>query len=104
MTKETLVSLVVERVFGWHAAPDRFLTGNRSWVPRWKFNPLDQPADAFRVLDAAVPSRYAICFRGGRFHVEVEIKGTVGKASDRSRQRAIVVALARSLKLEGAGS
>jgi hypothetical protein len=104
MTAEKLVPLLAERVFGWRTAPDRFLTGSRSWIPHWKFNPLRQISDAFQLLDASEPSQYAICLNDGQFHVDIEIRGNVGTANDRSRQQAIIVALARSLKLEGANS
>ena len=100
MTEEQLTATLAKRVMGWEVAPDRFLTGNRSWIPRWKFNPLERLEDAFRLLDYAKPTRYAISLAGGAFEVEVESDGKVARAVDNSKPRAITLALARSLGLE----
>jgi hypothetical protein len=101
LADSALVDQLAQQVLHWRVGPDRYLTQNRSWLPRWKFDPLNRLDQAFRLLDAAAPSRYGISFSNGRFHVEVEVKGIIGRASDTSRTRAIVTALGRSLKLKG---
>ncbi|OFV98395.1 MAG: hypothetical protein A3H28_02560 [Acidobacteria bacterium RIFCSPLOWO2_02_FULL_61_28] len=100
MTDNLLIDRLAQEVLHWCVAPDRFLTGNRSWIPKWKFNPLERLEDAFRLLDHSQPMRYAISQIGGAFQVEVERSGKVGKASGDSKPRAITLALARSLGLE----
>lgn len=83
---------------GWSAAPDRFLMGNRKWIPRWRFAPLTNLADAFRLLDAAKPVEYAISGRAtGEFRVRVRLAGGTGEARDTSKPRAIAYAVARAI-------
>jgi hypothetical protein len=53
MTAQVLTGLLGERVMGWIAAPDRFMLGGRTWIPRWKFPPYENLADAFQLLDTA---------------------------------------------------
>lgn len=100
MTDAALVRLLVQRVLHWNLASDRYLLPNRSWIPLWKFRPLERVTDACRLLDAARPSRYVIQFDRGRFQVEVVIQGRAGRASGVSMPRAIASALAGSLRLE----
>ena len=100
MTDAAVVDRLAHQVLHWVVAPDRFLTGNRSWIPKWKFNPLERLEDAFRLLDESAPNRYAISLGGGRFEVEVEINSNIGKASGEIKPRTITLALARSLGLE----
>ena len=97
----TLIERLAHEVLHWRTAPGRFLTGNRSWRVRWKFNPLAKIEDAFKLIDAAEPTSYTISLKGDCFFVEVQVKGKIGKASGASRPRTIVMALARSLNLGG---
>lgn len=100
MNPERLTAMLAKSVMGWKVAPDRFLTSNRSWIPRWKFNPLERVQDAFMLLDSSGSNRYTILKAGGCFEVKVECNGRDGRATDRSSARAITLALARSLGLE----
>ena len=100
MNPERLTAMLATSVMGWKVAPDRFLTAQRSWIPRWKFNPLERIEDAFMLLDYSKPVRYVISQTGGAFQVEVECGGRVGRAVGNSKPRAITLALARSLGLE----
>lgn len=100
MNAECLTAALAKRVLGWQAGPDRFLTAKRSWIPRWRFNPLQRIEDAFMLLDHSGSSRYAILKDRDAFSVEVECNGRVGRATDDSKPRAITLALARSLGLE----
>ena len=46
---------------GWTVGPDRFMMGNRGWMPRWRFQPAEKLEDAFRLLEEAAPQEYSIC-------------------------------------------
>ena len=59
-TPDRLTELLAERLLGWRVTPDRFLTGNRGWRPRWRFQPLEHFADAAMVLEAAAPDEHEI--------------------------------------------
>jgi hypothetical protein len=100
VTDNLLIDRLAQQVLHWRVGPDRFLTGNRSWIPRWKFNPLERLEDAFRLLDHSKSARYVISQTGGKFQAEVEHDGKIGRAADDSKPRAITLALARSLGLE----
>lgn len=101
MRAEALTAHLAERVMGWNVAPDRFLTGNRSWIPRWRFQPLERLEDAFRLLEKAQPEHYSMGLDGsGRFSVEVRLGGKLGLARDEVKPRAITLAIARALGLE----
>jgi hypothetical protein len=101
MTVEALTAKLAERVMGWNVAPDRFLVGNRSWIPRWRFQPMERLEDAFRLLEKAQPEHYSMGLDGGgRFAVEVRIGGKLGVARDELKPRAITLAIARALGLE----
>jgi hypothetical protein len=86
---------------GWSVAPDRYLIGNRSWIPRWRFQPLERLEDAFRLLEKAQPECYSMgAGADGAFSVQVRICGCGGEARHESKPRAITLAIARALGLE----
>lgn len=95
-----LIDQLAQRILHWSVGPDRFLAGNRSWIPRWRFNPLEKLEDAFMLLDHSGSSRYSILNVGGAFDVEVEYAGRIGRATGSSGARTVTTALARSLGLE----
>ena len=97
MNPERLTAMLAKSVMGWKVAPDRFLTAKRSWIPRWRFNPLERIEDAFMLLDRSGSHRYTISRAGEVFEVEVECGGRVGKATNDSKPRAITLAVARAL-------
>jgi len=101
MTAEALIPQLAERVMGWNVAPDRFLIGNRSWIPRWRFQPLERLEDAFRLLEKAQPEHYSMGLDGsGCFCAQIRIGGKLGVARGESKPRAITLAIARALGLE----
>lgn len=98
MTDETLTSLLAERVLGWGTGPDRFQTGKRGWIPRWRFQPVMRLADAVRLLEAAAPEEQIISSSApNAFWVRVCIRGVNGEARETSRARAITYAVARAV-------
>ena len=100
MTDNLLIDRLAQQVLHWRVGPDRFITGNRSWLPKWRFNPLQRLEDAFMLLDHSKSARYVISQTGAAFQVAVEHDGEIGRASDDCKPRAITLALARSLGLE----
>jgi hypothetical protein len=98
---ERLTAELARRVMGWAVAPDRFLTGQRGWMPRWRFQPTNKLEDAFRVLEAANPEFYRMGSKQrGTFVAEVCINGKVGKSEGDSKPLGITLAVARALGLE----
>src|SRR5688572_5537995 len=101
MTIHELSTVLATRVMGWSVAPDRFLTGNRGWMPRWRFQPGEKLEDAIRLLEAASPQEYHICGDDkGNIHVRVRIGGTPGEARGASIALAITYAIARAFGVE----
>ncbi len=101
MTSDHLTALLAACVMGWGVGPDRFLIGNRGWMPRWRFQPTEKLADALRLLEKAAPKEYNM--RGdskGNVLVHVRIGEATGEASGASKPRAITCAIARALGIE----
>src|SRR5271157_3769220 len=105
MTSENLAALLAKRVMGWGVGPDRFLTANRGWMPRWRFQPSEKLADALRLLEKAAPEEYTM--RGdsdGNVRVHVQIGDATGEACCASQPYAIACAIARALGIEVEGA
>src|SRR5450432_1365048 len=101
MTSDQLTALLAERVMGWTVGPDRFMTGNRSWISRWRFQPVEKLADALRLLEVAAPQEYSL--RGdseGNSLVHVRIGNATGEACSASKPCAITWAIARAVGIE----
>jgi hypothetical protein len=100
MTSEQLTAILAERVMGWGIAPDRFLLGGRRWVPSWRFQPLTNLDDAFRLLDRAA-TEYTLTGAGaGTFTVQVRVADRSGSASGKSKAKTITLAIASALGLD----
>ena len=98
MTADQLTAVLAERVMHWRVGPDRFLTGRRRWIPRWRFNPTEKLVDAFDLLEAADPEEYSMgANRTGAFWVRVRLRGGKGEARNTSKARAIAHAVARAI-------
>ena len=86
---------------GWGVGPDRFLPGDRRWIPRWRFQPAVRLADAFRLLERLAPEEYTMgAAPNGGFWVKVSIAGVIGEASESSKARALTFAIARALGID----
>ncbi len=99
MNDERLTEKLAAQVLGWKATPDRFIKSGRSWIPRWRFRPLTELADAFRLLDQAA-AHYTLTGTCSTFAAEVQIESRRGKAVGEQKARTITVAVARALGLE----
>jgi hypothetical protein len=102
MTRESLTAMLVERLFGWKARPDRFMTGDgRDWVKRDAFQPTKSLDAAFRLLKAIKPVDYKLGgSASGRCWAKVKLSGTSGEASATSLPIAICLAIAKTLGIE----
>ena len=99
MNDDRLTEKLAQQVLGWTATPDRFIKSGRSWIPRWRFRPFAELADAFRLLDHAA-DHYTLTRNGSTFAAEVQIESCRGKAVGEHRPRTITLAVARALQLE----
>ena len=101
MTSEKFTAVLAKRVMGWGVGPERFLIGNRGWMPRWRFQPTESLVDAFRLLEEAAPQEYSMCGDSkGNFRVQVRIGDATGEADGTSKPSVITLAVARALRLE----
>jgi hypothetical protein len=101
MTAEVLTALLAERVMHWRVGSERFLMGDRCWLPRWRFKPAECLKDAFRLLEQAAPEEYSMgAAENGNFWVKVRVAGTIGEALEPSKPRAIAYAVARAFGID----
>jgi hypothetical protein len=96
---DRLTDQLALRVMGWKVAPDRFVNSGRSWIPRWRFRPLEELADAFQLLDCAA-DHYVLKRDGRSFTAEIRTGSRRGTASGELKARTITLAVARALGLE----
>jgi hypothetical protein len=99
MNDDRLTEKLAVQILGWKATPDRFIKSGRSWIPRWRFRPLAELADVFRLLDHAA-AHYTLIGNGSTFTAEVEIESCRGTAVGEHKARTITLAVARALRLE----
>jgi hypothetical protein len=97
MSDDILTEFLVIRGMGWRICPDRYVKTGREWLPRWRFQPLTDDADALQLLDRNAETYKLEKGADDRFRASVRIEGRLGKASDLLRSRAIAVAVARAL-------
>jgi hypothetical protein len=97
MTNERLTALLAEKVMKWKVCPDRFIKPSRSWIPKWRFEPLARLEDAFLLLDKA-GGTYSLSFdAAGTFTAEIRIGQHIGKSSGEPKARAITLAISQAL-------
>lgn len=99
MTRENLTSLLAERLMHWSVSPNRFLLGNRQWIPRWRFQPLSSLEDAFQLLDKSA-SAFTLSSATGMFTAEVRVGQQVGTATGKNKAATITLAIARANGLD----
>jgi len=85
----------------WTVSPDRFLTGNRSWIPRNRFRPTERVQDAFRLLAAIPTGEYSMGGAKGKpSWAKVRIGTSSAESSAPSLPLAICLAVAKALGIE----
>jgi hypothetical protein len=100
MSDDRLKEELAHRLLGWKVGPDRFIKSGRTWIPKWRFNPVTRLEDAFLLLDRAGGS-YLLSFGPDAvFTVEVRIEAGVGKGSGEPKARAITFAIARAFGID----
>jgi hypothetical protein len=99
MNDDRLTEQLALRIMGWKIAPGRFIKSGRSWIPRWRFRPLEELADAFQLLDCAT-EHYIIKRDGPSFTAEIRTAAGRGAASGELKARTITLAVARAVGLE----
>jgi Phage ABA sandwich domain len=100
-TQDQLTASLAAHVLQWRVTPDRFLTGRRGWLPRWKFQPTQKISDAIRLLEAAEAQTYSVAAKpNGDFCVTVTVTGVTAKANARTKALAICLAIAAALGIE----
>jgi hypothetical protein len=100
-TPDQLTACLAVRVLHWRVTPDRFLTGERGWLPRWKFQPVQKLADAIRLLEAASPEEYFVTAdANGDFCARVRIRGATAQARAHTKALAICLAVAAVLGID----
>jgi hypothetical protein len=105
MTNDNLTSLLARKVMGWSVGPDRYLTGHRGWIAKWRFQPTQKLEDALRLMDGAAVTNYTIGKdHEGEFWARVEIGGLTGEAKASSRPAAITLAVAQAVGIPVEGS
>jgi hypothetical protein len=87
---------LARRVMRWRTAPDRFIKSGRSWIPRWRFQPFAELADAFQLLDQAV-DHYTLKQDGRTFTVEIRAGSGRVTAWGELKARTIALAVAQML-------
>jgi hypothetical protein len=93
---QQLTDALAREALGWKTAPDRYLLNDRRWLPKWRFQPTKNIADAFQLLEAADVLGYALRVdRNGVCRASVRTKAASAEASGPSVPRAICVAFAR---------
>jgi hypothetical protein len=101
MAPDQLTAILSQRVLNWRATPNRFLTRDRGWMPRWKFQPTERLSDATRLLEAANPEAYSIvAAANGAFCARVSVGGVTVEAHARTKPLAICLAIAKVIGVE----
>jgi hypothetical protein len=100
-TPDQLTGSLVAAVLHWRVAPGRFLTSERGWLPRWKFQPAQKITDAIRLVEAAGTEEYSLTSNAdGNFCATVRINGTTSEGCANTKPLAICLALAAAVGIE----
>jgi hypothetical protein len=95
---DILTVQLAEVIMGWRTSPNRFHKSGRSWIPRWRFQPLKNLKDALELLEKASPQHFTLQGNDKTgFHTKVCIAGAIGEARGKSEPRTIAYAVARAL-------
>ncbi|MCC7155154.1 MAG: hypothetical protein IT161_11310 [Bryobacterales bacterium] len=100
MNDAQLTDELASRVMGWKVASGRFVKPSRSWIPKWRFAPLERLEDAFLLLDTARAAYTLSRSAAGVFTVSVRLSQGRGEASGEPKPRMITIALAKAAGIE----
>jgi hypothetical protein len=100
MNDAQLTDELASRVMGWKVASGRFVKPSRSWIPKWRFAPLERLEDAFLLLDTARAAYTVSRSAAGAFTVSVRLSQGRGEASGEPKPRTITIALAKAAGIE----
>jgi hypothetical protein len=99
VNERLMTDRLAERVHGWRAKPDRFMTGDRTWIARSQFRPFEEVSDALRLADK-LTRRYSLSSTPDGFIAEVSYPGRVGRATARHKARALTLAIIQAMDLQ----
>ena len=97
MSDERLKEDLASHVMGWKVCPDRFIKSGRTWIPKWRFQPLQRLDDAFLLLDKVGGTYVLSLGAAGVFTAEVRIGERIGKRSGELKARTITLAVSDAL-------
>lgn len=100
MNDAQLTDELASRVMGWKVASGRFVKPSRSWIPKWRFAPLERLEDAFQLLDTARAAYTLSRSAAGVFSASVRLGSGRGEASGEPKPRTITLALAIASGIE----
>jgi hypothetical protein len=100
VTNDQLTAIMAERILGWPVGPERFIMGNRQWITRGHFQPVDRVQDAFRLLQKAASGFSLTKTPDGVFSATVCVGDRTGTASGSAVAATITRAIGRALGLE----
>jgi hypothetical protein len=82
---------------GWTIGPKRFSFGRRGWMPRWRFQPTENIADAFQLLESADVVEYVLhADPKGLYRAKVRTPSASAEATSSSLPSAICLAVAHA--------
>jgi hypothetical protein len=88
------------QIMRWKVAPGRFLTGDRGWMPRWRFQPLTNVEDALKLVNTAGATLVLTISADGSCAAAATKAERTGRASCASVATSITVAISRAIGLE----
>jgi hypothetical protein len=100
VTSDQLAAILAERVIGWRVGPKRILTGGRTWIARWRFQPLRRLEHALQLLDKANGQYTLTRAENGTYTALVTVGNRHGSATGKCEAASITVALALALGIE----
>jgi len=98
---QLLTGILAEQVMGWTIGPKRFSFGRRGWMPRWRFQPTRNIADAFQLLANADVVEYVLHADGKSiYQVKVRTPSASGEATGSSLPYVICLAVAHAYGIQ----
>ena len=96
MTDERLTSILAERVMGWRVGPDRYITVDRQWIKRERFQPARSLDAALRLVNALQPISYNVGGSQSGCWARIQTAAGTWEATAHSMSLALCLAIARA--------